>query len=544
MSDHLKRMFDIASWVAPEEGSPARLRLDAWAEAQKKNPAFEKEIKKRYKKANAIAWAQLETGAGLPMDQLIRHFSNEYNWRNLHKGLTSMPGSFNVMEAFFRYEPVPSVFRILEERDHLLSFLEFVDFVTSGESGNPKDAIESIEEDVIYSYNLTDGPSDITFSVDAGSEFALGGVSLIRRGSELSILMLAGEKTDTAAQTENLKTDLAKTQIVQGREWLQERFESGQHEAVQLLGSKDYWQVLILSRLNIDSMTQDVRHLLWDAGASFLHLSDDIFVYLDRSGEFIKPEFEVTARKQAEKIKKYNALFEVCKSSVYLPLYYEHYADDVVDERHQTDFASSKHDLRRVKRNQLLSVKEKTLFRRVSVLRREMESKPDLISFKAPDFKVESSGFWRPLKLTEIGEDRYGQPIHGRTWVNKTLSWVQSEDTALRVSTSDSTDLRADDESSGYIYVMRLAAHPKDVFKIGLTKRGSEVRSDELSRETGALDKFLVVMDWKVLDFVTAERLIHERLDQYRVNPKREFFRAPFKTIVKTIEGVVAELQQ
>src|SRR6185369_457324 len=387
MSDHLKRMFDIARWVAPEEGTPARLRLDAWAEAQKKNPAFEKEIKKRYKKANAIAWAQLETGVGLPMDQLIRHFSNEYNWRNLHHGLTSMPGSFNVMEAFFRYEPVPSVFRIFEERDHLLSFLEFVDFVTSGESGNPKDAVENIEEDVIYSYNLTDGPSNLTFSVDAASVYAEGGVSLIRRGSELSILMLAGEKTDTAAQTEKLKTDLPKTQAVRGREWLQETFKSGQHQAVQLLGTQDYWQVLVLSRLNIDSMTQDVRHLLWDAGTSFLHLSDDVFVYLDRSGNFIKPEFETTARKQTEKIKKYDALFEVCKSSVYLPLYFEHYAENVFDERHQTEFASSKHDLRRTKRNQLLSVKEKTLFRRVAVLRRGMESKPDQISFKAPDFK-------------------------------------------------------------------------------------------------------------------------------------------------------------
>lgn len=542
MSDHIKRMFDIARWVAPEEGTTARVRLEAWAEKQKKNPAFDKEIKKRYKKANALAWSQLETGAGLPMDQLVRYFSHEYNWRNLHQGLTSMPASFNVMEAFFRYEPVPSVFRLLEERDYLVSFLEFVDFVTSGESGNTKDAIETIEEDVIYSFNLTDGPSTITFSVDAGSEFAVGGISLTRRGSELTILMLAGEKTDTAAQTEKLKIDLPQTQFVRGREWLKDTFKSGQHQAVPLLETKDYWQVLVLSRFNTDSMTQDVRHLLWDAGASFIHMSDDLFVYLDRNGEFM-PEFETTARQQSEKIKKYNALFEVCKSCVYLPLYFEHYADDVLDERHQTEFASSKHDLRRVQRNQLLSIKEKTLFRYVSVLRRTTESTPDMISFMAPDFKVESSGFWRPLKLNEVGEDRYGRPIHGRTWVKKTLSWVQSDDKALRVKAFDPVVAEAETKSSGFIYVMRSAAYPKDVFKIGLTTRGSELRSDELSRETGALDKFLVAQEWKVSDCVAAERLIHQRLDQYRMNPKREFFQAPFKTIVKIIEEVVSELE-
>src|SRR5258706_7904578 len=124
MSEHLKRMFDLSWWVAPVEGSAARARLEAWAKDQKKNPEFEKQIKKTFKKARAIAWSQLETGAGLPMDQLIRHFSNEYNWRNLHQGLPSMPPSFNVMEAFFRYDAPSSVFRILEERDHLLSFLE------------------------------------------------------------------------------------------------------------------------------------------------------------------------------------------------------------------------------------------------------------------------------------------------------------------------------------------------------------------------------------------------------------------------------------
>ena len=116
----------------------------------KRNPSFEKQIKKTYKKAKAIAWSQLETGAGLPVDQLVRHFSNEFNWRNLHQGLSSMPGSFNVMEAFFRYDPPNSVFRILEERDHLVPFLEFLDFLTSEDcSEDVKAACEDIEEDII-----------------------------------------------------------------------------------------------------------------------------------------------------------------------------------------------------------------------------------------------------------------------------------------------------------------------------------------------------------------------------------------------------------
>ena len=177
------------------------------------------------------------------------------------------------------------------------------------------------------------------------------------------------------------------------------------------------------------------------------------------------------------------------------------------------------------------------------MLHRPIATKPGLISIKAPDFKVETSGYWRRLKLTEVGEDRYGQPIHGRTWIKKTLSWVQSEHETLRVKTSNRTEIESEGESAGRIYVMRSAAHPKDVFKIGLTARGTELRSDELSSETGALDKFLVVQEWNVVDYVRAEKFIHERLNQYRVNPKREFFQVPYKTIVKVIDQVLEELK-
>jgi len=94
----------------------------------------------------------------------------------------------------------------------------------------------------------------------------------------------------------------------------------------------------------------------------------------------------------------------------------------------------------------------------------------------------------------------------------------------------------------GYIYVMRSAAHERDIFKIGLTRRNPEIRSDDLSRTTGAPDKFLVVQEWKVDDCKAAEGMIHERLDAYRINPKREFFRAPYKQVVSVIQEIITQL--
>gem|GEM_PF-2865319 len=36
----------------------------------------------------------------------------------------------------------------------------------------------------------------------------------------------------------------------------------------------------------------------------------------------------------------------------------------------------------------------------------------------------------------------------------------------------------------------------------------------------------------------------HARLDQYRINPKREFFQAPYKIIFQAIDDVIKKLEK
>ena len=86
---------------------------------------------------------------------------------------------------------------------------------------------------------------------------------------------------------------------------------------------------------------------------------------------------------------------------------------------------------------------------------------------------------------------------------------------------------------------MRSAAHQKDIFKIGLTKRDTEVRAKELGRSTSSPDWFLVVEEWYVDDCILAEKLIHEKLHEYRINPKREYFKARYSTIFSVIDEVI-----
>lgn len=74
--------------------------------------------------------------------------------------------------------------------------------------------------------------------------------------------------------------------------------------------------------------------------------------------------------------------------------------------------------------------------------------------------------------------------------------------------------------------------------KIGKTTRASEVRAAEISQVTGVPGQFEVLYEEDVADVTLAERLIHERLAQYRVNPRREFFLLPLKYAVRTVFSV------
>jgi hypothetical protein len=81
---------------------------------------------------------------------------------------------------------------------------------------------------------------------------------------------------------------------------------------------------------------------------------------------------------------------------------------------------------------------------------------------------------------------------------------------------------------SGWVYcIENPSLHDVDgtpLYKVGFTRRESvEIRMDELYRGSGVPTPFhLVSKRW--VD-IKKEKMIHKVLDDYRVNPNREFFR-------------------
>ena len=77
---------------------------------------------------------------------------------------------------------------------------------------------------------------------------------------------------------------------------------------------------------------------------------------------------------------------------------------------------------------------------------------------------------------------------------------------------------------SEFIYVLENASMP-GLVKIGRTERSVSERVNELSSHTGVPTGFTVVNEYAVANSVEAERIIHERLSDYRVAENREFFK-------------------
>jgi S-DNA-T family DNA segregation ATPase FtsK/SpoIIIE len=91
---------------------------------------------------------------------------------------------------------------------------------------------------------------------------------------------------------------------------------------------------------------------------------------------------------------------------------------------------------------------------------------------------------------------------------------------------------------SEFIYVLENPSMP-GLVKIGRTDRSVSERANELSSATGVPTGFAVVRHWAVTDSVEAERIIHERLSDYRVAENREFFQMDAEDATDIIESIL-----
>lgn len=490
-----------------------------------------REIKKLAELAFAAKSVQAQNGAGQGMDKTLREFLIEYNGRIGKYGRMMMPSSFNVMHPFFRFMLNPVYIRLRDESDHLFSFPEFIDHVTSIPSEPPSTVLDSMEEGKIYSFNVTNAPGELTFSSSGGQEFGIGGASLVRDGSTIFVLLLAGQVCDVSL-IETIKTTSVQISPDRGDVAPDPKLKA---EAVPLFGDPSLWRCLYITGFDLANSEQLERFIAWDRGNGYTLLTDNSASFFD-SDRWSDEQAEAMAKRAAEEIGEYDALLEVCKTALLLPLYFEKFGELVKVERHPTEYHATVGKFALRKRNSRAPKELKKAYRQVFELERRITHTPDQTTIVAPEYRIETSGYWKNLSQGSFGQDRAGNQIHGKTWVEKRLAWRETQRTHV---TARRRTEEASSEDAGFVYVMRTAAHPRDVFKVGETSRTPTERAQELTRSTSSLDAFLVVEYWQVPDRRRTEKEIHTRLDDYRVNPRREFFRIQYDELRRIVVDVI-----
>lgn len=95
----------------------------------------------------------------------------------------------------------------------------------------------------------------------------------------------------------------------------------------------------------------------------------------------------------------------------------------------------------------------------------------------------------------------------------------------------------------GFVYIF-INPLIDGVVKIGKTTRSSESRAAEISKSTGVPVAYQVAYEEFVSDCVAVEKELHRMFSNYRINPKREFFRIPLNEATRALKQVASLYQK
>jgi len=543
MKSNINRRQEIFRGALPSVGTKEYFEaIESVNKLEHNRPEIKEFTKKSLEKVIKSLESQDLSSCDLITENSLRYYLTEFNRRAWKHGLRSMPIMFNIMEAYFNYIKPEIYFELIEEENYLISFFDFIDFVTSKEFNDKKELIEeNLTSDIIYNFNVGKDLQEIKFKTEKGEEFIIAGVSIIRRNNEVTVLMITGRK-----KTEDISIDKSmfvfqadnpnKSVII---EEANETLKNNDFEYEYIDENKEYIKVLVASRIDLETMTIDARYIAEETNLMFNVATDEIDGFLDSKGDFISETNKKAYLNSKEKIEEYSAIFEVIKLSLYLPYFFNLNEDAIVEEILDTKLKGKfKSPITRRKYDDVFGKKffTKPLY---SVDINSVFS-PDAIKLRDDLFKVQSSGYWKTLTLDEIGTDKKGNPIHGRTWVNQSLSWFEAKEDDLIVEKK--IDL-FEGKNAGFIYILRNPTMENNIFKIGLTRNEVAERVKQLSK-TSVPDKFYKSQEWNVKDCLEAEKEIHKRLNDYRVDPRREFFKIDYDKAIEVIKDVVNEINK
>ncbi|MCC5992244.1 MAG: GIY-YIG nuclease family protein [Rhodobacteraceae bacterium] len=523
-AEKIKR-FTLATRIDPKSRGP-KLTLE-----QKRHVAAMVE------RAKYLDFAQSLNGPNFFIDRKLREFVQEYNNRTFSAYGSQQPESFNVIKDFVEPDDDAFVLKILPEKYLSVDLNYILDRLTDPNLERKAKDLFQLEESTIYSVAVPGGYGDLQFT--GIKQLALFGWSCVRHGDELSIFGIAA-KNNPDKSLEPLGPNSAERNPA--KPFLPDGNLDINHE--DFFEYSLLYPVVFLMTIDLSRGTTLVRYILTERKDTFDVITDnrETYTFLSKGG-FGRNNIDAATRfeNSYRALQEHSQVFALLGELPHILLgVYD--SDDMSIVRAPTGLRMRERSTQVRKARKTLAKHEVPNFVNVATI--VWPNQPSSFrKFSVVEFKVEQKGYWKSLRPDQLGVGKNGDQVQGKTWVNVTESWEESLGfSPPQNSKTVSVRSGIHTSESGEVYVMRNAQHEKDVYKVGFTTKTADERASQLASSTGQPDSFGVMNSWKVKNPRRVEGIIHERLAQYRLTQRREFFKVKYTTIQSVVEQVIAEL--
>ena len=518
------------------------------------------------KAAYGHMFADDKSGAGYPIDKQLREYLLGYNDRHLGHGLTTLPSSFGVFEGFCEFwvnEPA-SCFTIRSEKDHLFSLSDFLDFATNAERHS--DAIRSLlelDDGIIYNFTPVGDLRDLAFLHAESSPFLIAGFTMVRHGEQLHWAMIGGPICDLVEETRKLRMNPASQNSREKKPGATSYIDSDPNIEIwaePLVGTEDVWKTIVFGLFSLRSEKHEIRAIAKDYASCYDVTMDDPDSFGIQDPDDLSQQQRNDLATIISRLDDNRLLFEIAETCFQLPAYFASHSARIREIRKDTAIAK----MSSAERPRILNAasEKRPLFRTIASLDVVDPGSPTVVrAYSPPRYKIEVDGFWRKIDPKLFGKDIFGTPVVGRTWVKGHLPWrdrlecpstlfIRRSIASVRAKAASSgaighlgfvvggelppifpIEVELENTNAGWLYVMRCHLMDDAVFKIGWCSRDPKIRAEDLSQATGVPFAYVVVESWKVEVGREVETAAHQVLAEVRIDPRREFFKAPFDKI-------------
>lgn len=524
-----------------------------------------KAAKKLTERYNKHLVSLRDSGARFPVDQFLRQLAIEYTHRYASSGLRTQPISFNYLEPFlniaFFSESIAPYVMLCNEYNNLFSSVDFFDYLT-GDGADAFDvtSLMDLPEAEILHFTINGHILDLTFLGPGEREFALSGFSLVRRGSSVHWFMVGG-RLFTADEWRDLQSQDKEVAIQNVPVWKRafikdalERHGNKAGRALALEGTNSAAKTILCGEFDVTVAKHLARCIMFEAENTFHMFCDDPEVVAAVDNE----RKEEVIRNMMEQLGAAGAMWNLAEALLQLPHYFAHrvtIADEALKKAGKRVSGPKGGDGPGAR------------FRIVPAL--EVQKASSVVrEIRLPHYLTEIEGHWRKIAKDAMGQDRNGNPVKGKTWVRQSSQWkelhpetpivyVKDRIAAAKLKAEEIMDLAAAAEVSPpeaelalkqqtlpELYILRCSVMDNEVYKVGWTSGTAESRAKQLSSETGVPVAFVVAKCWVHANARALEAEAHAMLAPYRINDRREFFRAPLQVLEDVIEGVVHRAAQ